>query len=105
MSRECNLDAVAARNVLKVALASKADVEDALDLQQLEEECESLNPSDVDDCLPYEIHQIPTSTGTRLDHIVECAEQGQCDVEEMTRMIEGMMPYIACLYILFSFFL
>ena len=30
MSRECNLDAVAARNVLKVALASKVAMEDAL---------------------------------------------------------------------------
>lgn len=84
LSRECSLDAVAARNVLKVALASKAAVEDAL-------ECASSSTEeDEEDCLPYEMHQIPTATtGTELEHIVECAEQGQCDVEEMTQMIEG----------------
>ena len=87
LSRECNLDAVAARNVLKVALASKVALEGAIP----DDECDPY--SDMyemhDECGESYMHQMPTTTGTKLDHIVECAEGRQCDVEEMTQMIEG----------------
>ena len=92
LSRECNLDAVAARNVLKVALASKIATEAALD------ECNVLtdNPfSEMhqmnDECVD-EMHQVPTETTarSRLDRIVQCAENGVCDVEEMTLMIDEL---------------
>jgi len=48
MSRECNLDAVAARNVLKVALASKVAMEDALSKEEWEE-CVTSSSADNDD--------------------------------------------------------
>lgn len=41
----------------------------------------------------FQMQSIPTGTatsGSKLDHIVQCAdESGQCDIEEMARMIEG----------------
>ena len=38
----------------------------------------------------FQMQQIPTATSSsRLDHVVDCAENGECDVEEMTAMIEG----------------
>jgi hypothetical protein len=38
----------------------------------------------------FRMQQIPTATtGARLDHVVDCAEGGQCNVEEMLEMIEG----------------
>jgi hypothetical protein len=38
----------------------------------------------------FQMLNIPTATsGSKLDHIVHCAESGQCDVEEMLQMIEG----------------
>ena len=38
----------------------------------------------------FRMQQIPTATtGSRLDHVVECAENGECDVTEMMAMIDG----------------
>lgn len=92
LSRECSLDAVAARNVLKVALAAKVAAEAELD------ECNVLSDNPYsemhqmnDECVD-QMHQVPTATTTksRLDHIVQCAENGVCDVEEMTLMIDEL---------------
>eukprot|EP00581_Thalassiosira_minuscula_P019497 CAMPEP_0183719582 /NCGR_PEP_ID=MMETSP0737-20130205/12449_1 /TAXON_ID=385413 /ORGANISM="Thalassiosira miniscula, Strain CCMP1093" /LENGTH=254 /DNA_ID=CAMNT_0025949303 /DNA_START=538 /DNA_END=1302 /DNA_ORIENTATION=+ len=109
MSRECNLDAVAARNVLKVALASKVAVEDALSREDCAAPSSSTERAEEDEdpyaslaemedeC--YMQQQIPsetTSPGTvmRLDRIVECAEgtsgADACDIEEMLEMVEEL---------------
>ena len=109
-SRECNLDAVAARNVLKVALASKVMVEDAL--QEVEcavPETETDDPYAVmaeleDECQPDYYHNVPSDTTQRsnkLDRIVECAEgtSGECDVEEMTKMVEGKVKQKETVYL------
>ena len=92
MSRECNLDAVAARNVLKVALASKVMLEQ---LMRDGEECE-YDPyaamRDMDDlCVNNDMHGIPTAAlkESSLDRIVQCAEHGECPVGEMAEMIDG----------------
>jgi hypothetical protein len=43
----------------------------------------------------FEVHQIPTATAglagsaSRLDHVVDCAENGECSVQEMSDMIDG----------------
>ena len=38
----------------------------------------------------FQMQQIPTATsGDKLDHIVDCAEYGECDIEEMMNMIDG----------------
>lgn len=38
----------------------------------------------------FHMQQIPTATaGARLDRVVDCAENGQCDIEEMMAMIDG----------------
>lgn len=93
-SRECNLDAVAARNVLKVALASKVAVEDAM--EGLQEECNPyLEMHEMDDeCMPNNMqHQIPTATTTEseLTRMMQCAEDGEaCDVGEMMNMIDEL---------------
>ena len=98
MSRECNLDAVAARNVLKVALASKVAVEEAmLECQTNAAAVDSDDPYAAmhemnDECLSENLpHQIPTASQqlSSLDRIVECAEAGDCPVGEMDDMIEG----------------
>lgn len=94
-SRECNLDAVAARNVLKVALASKVACEDAVG-EALQEECNPyLEMHELhDECMSSNMqHQIPTTTTSEseLTHMLECAQDGQaCDVEEMMTMIDEL---------------
>jgi hypothetical protein len=118
MSRECSLDAVAARNVLKVALAANVaaasadDPECSLALLYDADGSHHDPYSDMndmhDECLNSKMimHPIPTATvslsssgGTtgsssniqqKLDHIVECAEHGQCNIEEMTAMIDEL---------------
>lgn len=111
MSRECSLDAVAARNVLKVALAANvaANANAECSLVELYDSDGSRHDpySDMhemhDECLNSKMtmHQIPTATVSSssssssvqqtLDHIVECAENGQqCNAEEMTSMIEEL---------------
>lgn len=92
MSRECNLDAVAARNVLKVALASKVAVKDAM--AELQEECNPfLEMHEMhDECMDMQ-HQIPTATTTKseLHRMMQCAENGEaCDVGEMLDMIDEL---------------
>ena len=104
MSRECVLDAVAARNVLKVALASKVAMEDALSREDVgpadsdeEEDPYAVMADMEDECQPDYVQQMPTATTSsedamQLDHIVECTEataDGGCDVEEMLEMFEG----------------
>jgi hypothetical protein len=38
----------------------------------------------------FKVYQMPTATsGSKLDHIVDCAQDGSCDVEEMLGMVEG----------------
>ena len=47
----------------------------------------------------FQMQQTPTATwdisiplassASRLDHVVDCAGHGECDVEEMTSMIDG----------------
>ena len=90
LSRECNLDAVAARNVLKVALASKVMIEEAL---HEEEECEDPFEElrNMDDCVNNDMHGIPTAAlkEAKLDRIVQCAEHGECPVGEIAEMIDG----------------
>lgn len=110
MSRECNLDAVAARNVLKVALASRVATEDALSREEADcamspggDEDENgddpyASMADMDDgCHPDYVQRIPSATsgsGTaaRLDRIVECVEgpAGECDVDEMLGMADEL---------------
>jgi hypothetical protein len=97
MSRECNLDAVAARNVLKVALASKVAMEEALKgLQEYEDECMMdpyLSMHEMhDECMDKQ-HPIPTSTTTKseLHRMMQCAQNGEeCDVSEMMDMIDEL---------------
>lgn len=96
MSRECNLDVVAARNVLKVALATKVAVQDALEELQEFEEC-TMNPylsmhEMQDECMDKQ-HPIPTSTtpGSELHRMMQCAQNGEeCDVREMMDMIDEL---------------
>lgn len=105
---ECSLDDVAARNVLKVALASKVAMEDAIS----DIECEIKESDDPyasmmdmeDECQPdYMLHTVPSATtpttttkqganSMRLDRIIECTEanDGTCDVEEMLQMVEEL---------------
>ncbi|CAB9518350.1 expressed unknown protein [Seminavis robusta] len=93
-SRECQLDTVAARNVLKVALASKVMMEDVMRFQETsEQEDPYASMMDMED----EYHdstmqEIPTAAlqEADLDRIVQCAEDGECDVGEMTDMIEEL---------------
>ena len=101
MSRECNLDAVAARNVLKVALASKVMLEEAVNE---EEECEydpfsALKEMD-DACLndSAHLHAIPTDAveASHMDRIIQCAEDGNCPIYELTDMIEGKRKLHVC---------
>jgi len=90
MSRECSLDAVATRNVVKVAIASKVAIKDALSRSREGEVGCNMptqgenNPLFAslaemgDECLPDCIHQMPTlirSGSTMiLDCIIECAD-------------------------------
>jgi hypothetical protein len=117
MSRECSLDAVAARNVLKVALAANVAASDECTLVEFynRHEHDHDDPyADMldmhDECLNSKMtmHRIPTETVSedsisssvsttttttqqKLDHIVQCAENGQqCSVEEMMSMIEEL---------------
>ncbi len=47
----------------------------------------------------FRMQQIPTATtASRLDHVVECAENGECNVVEMLEMIEGPLELFLCLY-------
>lgn len=99
-SRECNLDAVAARNVLKVALASKVILQQKVqdtecDFQTLMNPYSELHHLD-DECFNHQqLHSIPTSTSAddrkviHLDRMVECAEAGDCPVGEIVDMIDG----------------
>lgn len=86
-SLECNLDTVAARNILKVALASQVAIQGAV-------ECSSIDPfSEMfemgDECMDP-MRRVPTATGQGLQHIIECADgNGQCDVQDMIEMMEG----------------
>jgi hypothetical protein len=91
MSRECSLDAVAARNVLKVALASKIAMDASLNECSVPTDPYSEMHEMNDECLDH-MHRMPTATTTqsRLDRIVQCAEVGVCDVDEMTQMIEEL---------------
>lgn len=91
-SRECNLDTVAARNVLKVALASQVTMQGAVahavEKNTKEEEC---NPylELQDECVDV-MHPLPTKSANNLEHIVECAEGvQQCDLNEMLAMMDG----------------
>ena len=104
MSRECNLDAVAARNILKVALASKVMLEQEEARQRRAYSNDDQQDDFHDD--PYasmhhmeddavtRMHGIPTamaSSSERLDRIVQCAQDGEhCDVMEITDMIEEL---------------
>jgi hypothetical protein len=104
MSRECSLDAIAARNVLKVALAhhvaaSECNIAHLYDNNNDDPYAEMNEMHD--ECLNEKMtmHRIPTATAPdtsgplqqRLDHIVECAQNGQsCNIEEMTAMIEEL---------------
>jgi hypothetical protein len=115
MSRECSLDAVAARNILKVALASKVmmEVEDSLRQQQQQQQQKSNQKRqkegavddeeedpfallfDLDDVeASTHMHGIPTasvSSAKKLDRIVQCAQDGnQCNVMEITDLIEEL---------------
>jgi hypothetical protein len=93
MSRECNLDAVAARNVLKVALAAKIAAEDTM------QECNVVvDPNDPysamhemqDECVDP-LHPMPTATGSgQLDRIVQCAQEGGCPVGEISDLIDEL---------------
>mmetsp|Transcript_16849 Transcript_16849/g.27976 ORF Transcript_16849/g.27976 Transcript_16849/m.27976 type:complete len:243 (+) Transcript_16849:92-820(+) len=88
-SGECNLDAVAARNVLKVALASKVLVEQVM---HVDEECDFAAMSEMhDECL-NDMHAIPTAAmkESNLERIVQCSEAGDCPVGEMAEMIEEL---------------
>lgn len=91
-SRECNLDAIAARNVLKVALASKVAVEDIVG-ELANEECNPyLEMYEMnDECIDVQ-HPIPTATSdSELIHMMECAQDGEaCDVSEMMEMIDEL---------------
>lgn len=93
MSRECRLDAVTARNVLKVALASNVAVQGVVleedecipnpysDMHELNEEC----------FIDFDSHPIPTETGSKLDRVVECAQDtGLCELGELTDLIEEL---------------
>ena len=86
-SLECNLDTVAARNILKVALASQVAIQGAV-------ECSSIDPfSEMyemgDECMDP-MRRVPTATGQGLQHIIECADgNDQCDVQDMIEMMEG----------------
>lgn len=94
---------MAARNVLKVALASKIILEEAVATtssgsssheQTIDEECDPFaSMLDMnDECLNNDVHGIPTASTTNdanLDRIVQCAEHGDCPVGEITDMIEG----------------
>jgi hypothetical protein len=100
-SRECLLDTVAARNVLKVALASKVILQQRNQRQDAECDLQALmNPYAElhnlnDECFDQYMHTIPTSTtndrtkAIHLDRIVECAEAGDCPVGEIANMIDG----------------
>ena len=97
MSRECSLDTVAARNVVKVAIVSKVAIKDALS-REGEVGCNMPTQGEdnpfaslvemEDECLPDYIHQMPTLTSSgsamKLDCIIECADatDGGCDVEK-----------------------
>jgi hypothetical protein len=99
MSRECNLDAVAARNVLKVALASRAILMDGVKPSAGrnaadDDECDFDAMLDMhDECMTHQDmpHGIPTAAmeESKLERIVRCAEDGDCPVGEMTEMVEG----------------
>lgn len=98
--QECSVEAFDARKTLKVALATNVAVEEAM------EECDVDFHSDDpywemnlmhDECLNSKMimHQIPTATLSSshedgLEHIVDCAENGQCEVQEMMQMIEEL---------------
>ncbi len=105
-SRECNLDAVAARNVLKVALASKVVVKEGISVCDggvaartaeyavYDDECDFEAMLDMhDECMSHRDmpHGIPTAAlqESKLERIVQCAEDGECPVGEMTDMIDG----------------
>jgi hypothetical protein len=95
LSRECSLDAVAARNVLKVALAANVAASECNIAHLYYDDPYAEMAEMQDECLNSKMtmHRIPTATATvqqKLDHIVECAENGQCNVEEMTLMIEEL---------------
>lgn len=83
---ECNLDTVAARNILKVALASQVAIQGAV-------ECSSdpfMEMHEMDDQCVDPMHQVPTATGEGLQHIIDCADGNeQCDVTDMIEMMEG----------------
>ena len=77
---------MAARNILKVALASQVAIQGAvecssdpfLEMHQMQDEC--VDP----------LHQVPTATGQGLEQIIECADGGdQCDIDQMIEMMEG----------------
>ena len=104
LSRECHLDAVAARNVLKVALASQVVL-----AARVVHEAECARPTAIGDaaaedpyasladledaCPPGYARALPAATAgaTALDRVVACGEDAdaECDVDEMLRMVAG----------------
>jgi hypothetical protein len=89
LSRKCNLQAVQARNILKVALASKVMLEHHL---YNEDECDFNAMYEMDDlCYDRVMHGIPTVSmqDSSLDRLIQCAEYGECPIDEMTEMMEG----------------
>lgn len=94
LSRECSLDAVAARNVLKVALASKIVLEEALAERTaaIAEECDYEAMSEMNDECLSSMRGIPTAamTDSKLGRIIDCAESGECTLEEIADMIDEL---------------
>jgi hypothetical protein len=103
-SRECSLDAIAARNVLKVAIASRVVLEESTEecVYDIGDDIGDDNPyssfNEMDDLCNDDMHAIPTAAmrDTDLERIIQCAEEGKCPVGEMAEMIDGTYYTAAC---------
>jgi hypothetical protein len=93
LSRECQLDAVAARNILKVALATQVMHEISRQHDHDEENPYALLQQ-MDDASADHMQRIPTASvksARKLDRIVQCAEDGnECDLMEITDLIDEL---------------
>ena len=94
-SLECNLDTLAARNILKVALALQVAIQGAVECSNNNDPFSAMYQTD-DECMDA-MRRVPTATGQGLQHILECADGNeQCDVQDMIKMMEGTKKVSQC---------